>query len=80
MKSCIDGSYQEINLDSQLYSINRVGEDLEIKNRCDPSESQITLHITDENFCVSSPQVPFHVVSFVHSIIRKFHFNRDYIK
>ena len=51
--SCADGSFQEIIIDSSLYSITSTSANsIEIKNQCDKDEPPIKLRDTDKNFCV----------------------------
>ena len=49
---CSDGSFQEIILDSNLFSINPSSNQVEIQNQCDKEEPPVILRDTDENFCV----------------------------
>ena len=55
-KDCPDGSFQEILLDSDLYSIKHSKEEgrIEIKNKCDSTESPITINANNDNYCVST--------------------------
>jgi len=52
LKECSDGSFQEIILDSSLYSIDSTSNTVTIQNRCDKEEPPIVLNQNDNNFCV----------------------------
>ena len=51
-KECSDGSFQEIILDSSLYSIDSTSNTVTIQNQCDQDEPPIVLNQNDNNFCV----------------------------
>ena len=52
LKECSDGSFQEIILDSSLYSIDSTSNTVTIQNQCDSEEPPIVLNQNDNNFCV----------------------------
>ena len=55
-EDCPDGSFQEILLESDLYSIQHSKEKgrIEIKNKCDSTEFPITINADNDNYCVST--------------------------
>ena len=52
LNECSDGSFQEIILDSSLYSIDSTSNTVTIQNQCDSEEPPIVLNQKDNNFCV----------------------------
>ena len=51
---CPDGSFQEILMESDLYSITPQNKQLEIKNKCDSFESPTIIKAENKNYCVST--------------------------
>merc|ERR1712110_514808 len=49
---CPDGSFQEILLESDLYSITPQNKQLEIKNKCDSTESPTIIKAENKNYCI----------------------------
>jgi len=52
LNECSDGSFQEIILDSGLYSIDSTSNTFTIQNKCDQEKPPIVLNQNDDNFCV----------------------------